>query len=341
MSSPTVDRYRPPVNFGLGGVPLGNEFAIVTETAAEATLEAAWDAGVRYFDTSPWYGLGLCERRFGAFLHTRPRADYVLSSKVGKLLKASPRNNAAAYFPFSPSPNDVIFDYTADGVRRSIEDSLQRLGVDALDMVFVHDLSPDNPYLPTPWEEQFEIARKGAFPALTAMREQGVIKAWGVGVNRPEPILKTLDVAEPDVCLLASQYSLIEHKTALETVFPAARAKAVAFVVGSALNAGFISGSARYGYGEASYRIPQPILRKRAELREAAERHGVDLRTAALQFSAAPDVVAALVVGAASDTQIVADFTAMKVKIPAAFWAELKTRGLIEDGAPTPGGPAD
>jgi D-threo-aldose 1-dehydrogenase len=339
MPGSTEDRYRPPVNFGLGGVPLGNEFAVVTEKTAEATLEAAWDAGVRYFDTSPWYGLGLCERRYGAFLHTRARGDYVLSSKVGKLLTASRRNKAADYFPFTPSPNDVRFDYSADGVRRSIEDSLQRLGVDALDIVFVHDLSPDNALLPTPWEEQFEIASKGAFPALTAMREDGTIKAWGLGVNRPEPILKAMEAAEPDVCLLASQYSLIDHKNALETVFPAARAKGVSFVVGSALNAGFISGSARYNYGRDNYRIPEPMIRKRAQLRDVAERHGVDLRTAALQFSAAPDVAAALIVGAASGEQIVADYTSMKVKIPTEFWTELKASKLIEENAPTPSSP--
>ncbi len=339
MPMSTGNRYRPPVFFGLGGVPLGNEFAVVTEKAAEATLEAAWDAGVRYFDTSPWYGLGLCERRFGAFLHTRARGDYVLSSKVGKLLKASPQNNAVAYFPFAPSPNNVSFDYSSNGVRRSIEDSLQRLGVDSLDIVFVHDLSPDNAYLPTPWEEQFEIACKGAFPALTAMREDGTIKAWGLGVNRPEPILKTMEVAEPDVCLLASQYSLIDHKNALDNVFPAARAKGVSFVVGSALNAGFISGSPRYNYGKDNYRIPEPVIRKRAQLRDVAERHGVDLRTAALQFSAAPDVAAALVVGAASGEQIVADYTSMQVRIPTEFWTELKERKLIEDSAPTPSSP--
>ncbi|HEY3887292.1 MAG TPA: aldo/keto reductase [Caulobacteraceae bacterium] len=336
MPRATEFRYRPPVGFGLGGVPLGNEFAVVTETTAEATLEAAWEAGVRYFDTSPWYGLGLCERRYGAFLHTRARSDYVLSSKVGKLLTASRQNKATDYFPFTPSPNNVRFDYSSDGVRRSIEDSLQRLGVDGLDIVFVHDLSPDNALLPTPWEEQFEIARKGAFPALTAMREEGTIKAWGLGVNRPEPILKAMEAAEPDICLLASQYSLVDHKNALDKVFPVARAKRVSFVVGSALNAGFISGSARYNYGKDNYRIPEPIIRKRAQLRDVAERHGVDLRTAALQFSAAPDIVSALVVGAASGEQIVADCTSMKVKIPNEFWTDLKVRKLIEDSAPTP-----
>jgi len=150
---------------------------------------------------------------------------------------------------------------------------LQRLGVDALDIVFVHDLSPDNPYLPSHWEEQFEIARKGAFSALTRMREEGIIKGWGLGVNMPEPIMKLLDVADPDVCLLASQYSLIDHKNALHHVFPAARAKGVSFVVGSSLNAGFISGSQRYNYGKENYKIPQPIIEKREKLREVAGRH--------------------------------------------------------------------
>src|SRR5260370_13447059 len=126
MQTNTSEHYKPAVRFGLGGVPLGNEFAIITEKDAYATLEAAWSAGVRYYDTSPWYGLGLCERRFGNFLHTKDRSDYVLSSKVGKLLKASPQTNAKDYFPFTPSPSNLVFDYTADGVKRSVEDSLQR-----------------------------------------------------------------------------------------------------------------------------------------------------------------------------------------------------------------------
>ena len=208
--------------------------------------------------------------------------------------------------------------------------------MDSLDIVFVHDLSPDNKYLPTPWQEQFEIARKGAFPELTRMREEGLIKGWGIGVNRPEPILRLLEVADPDVCLLASQYSLIDHRNALDQVFPAARAKGVSFVIGSSLNAGFISGSPRYNYGKESYKIPPAFLEKRKRLREVAGNHGVDLRTAALQFSAAPDVAAALVVGASSEQQILADYTSMQTRIPAEFWAELKAQHLIEENAPVP-----
>jgi D-threo-aldose 1-dehydrogenase len=301
------DHYKPPFKFAMGGVPFGNEFSVVTDKDAYDAMEAAWNAGVRYYDMAPWYGLGLAERRYGSFLHNKNRSEFVVSSKVGKLLKASKTAQNRKYFPFSPSPNDIVFDYTASGVRRSIEDSLQRLGIDSLDIVFVHDLSPDNKFLPTPWEEQFEIARKGAFPELTRMREEGLIKGWGVGVNTPKPIMRLLEVSDPDVCLLASQYSLIDHKNALAQVFPAATAKNVSFVIGSALNAGFISGSSRYNYGEDSYKIAPALLEKRRKLREVANNHGVDLRTAALQFSAAPDIAAALVVGASSAQQILAD----------------------------------
>jgi len=168
------------------------------------------------------------------------------------------------------------------------------------------------------------------------MREEGLIKGWGIGVNTPEPILRLLEVADPDVCLLASQYSLIDHKNALNQVFPAARAKNVSFVVGSSLNAGFISGSPRYNYGSESYKIPPAFIEKRRKLLEVAGNHGVDLRTAALQFSAAPDVAAALVVGCRSEQQILADYTSMQTKIPAEFWADLKAKNLIEQNAPVP-----
>jgi D-threo-aldose 1-dehydrogenase len=328
--------YKPPFKFGLGGVPLGNEFAVVTDKDAYAILEAAWSAGIRYYDVSPWYGLGLAERRYGSFLHNKKRSEYVISSKVGKLLKASNTAKNRELFPFSPSPNDVVFDYTASGVRRSIEDSLQRLGIDSLDIAFVHDISSDNKLLPTSWQEQFEIAVKGAFPELTRMREEGLIKGWGIGVNTPEPILRVFAEADPDVCLMASQYSLIDHKNALNQLFPAVRRNNASLVIGSSLNAGFISGSPRYNYGKESYKIPLEFLAKRKRLLEVAASHGVDLRTAALQFSASPDVAAALVVGASSEQQILADYTSMQTRIPAEFWVELKAEKLIEQNAPTP-----
>ncbi|GLH80735.1 L-fucose dehydrogenase [Bradyrhizobium sp. SSBR45G] len=330
----------PGFKFGLGGVSLGNEFNKHTDKDAEETLQAAWSVGVRYFDVAPWYGFGLSERRFGHFLHNQKREDYVLSSKVGKLFKASKNNKHAEIYPLSDSPNDILFDYTADGVRRSIEDSLQRLGVDSLDVAFVHDISPDFAFFPNGREEQYDIARKGAFPALSKMRDEGIIRAWGIGVNTPLPIHKVMEDADPDVCLCARQYSLIDHADAVNDLFPAVRSRNVSLVIGSALNAGFISGSPRYNYGKDNFRIPPTVIEKRDQLRAVAAHHGVDLRTAALQFSAAPDVAVALVIGARSAQQIEENYNSLQAKIPAEFWAELKQRGLIEPSATVPGAPA-
>jgi D-threo-aldose 1-dehydrogenase len=328
--------YKPEFRFGLGGVSLGNEFNKHTDKEAEATLEAAWEIGVRYFDVAPWYGFGLAERRFGHFLHNKKREDYLLSSKVGKLFKASKNNRHAEIYPLSDSPNDIVFDYSADGVRRSIEDSLQRLGVDSLDVAFVHDISPDFAYFPNGWEEQYDISREGAFPALSKMRDEGIIRAWGIGVNTPLPILKVMDDADPDVCLCARQYSLIDHADAVKNLFPAVRKKNVSLVIGSSLNAGFISGSPRYNYGNENFKIPAAAIEKREKLRKVAARYGVDLRTAALQFSSAPDVAVALVVGARSHQQIAEDYNSLQAKIPSDFWAELKQQALIESDASLP-----
>jgi D-threo-aldose 1-dehydrogenase len=328
--------FQPQFRFGLGGVSLGNEFNKHTDKEADRTLEAAWDIGVRYFDVAPWYGFGLAERRFGRLLHDKKRADYLLSSKVGKLFKASKNNRHAEIYPLSDSPNDIVFDYTADGVRRSIEDSLQRLGVDSLDIAFVHDISPDFAFFPNGWEEQYEIARKGAFPALSKMRDEGIIRAWGIGVNTPLPILKVMEDADPDVCLCARQYSLIDHASAVNELFPVVRRKSISLVIGSSLNAGFISGSPRYNYGKENFKIPSGVIEKREKLRAVADRFGVDLRTAALQFSAAPDVAVSLVVGARSDLQIQEDWNSLQAKIPSEFWAELKQQRLVEADATVP-----
>src|ERR1700678_4395371 len=336
MTNRAQQIYKPDFRFGLGGVSLGNEFNKHPDKDAEATLEAAWAVGVRYFDVAPWYGFGLSERRFGHFLHNKKREDYLLSSKVGKLFRASKDNRHAEIYPFSDSPNDLVIDYTADGVRRSIEDSLQRLGVSHLDVVFVHDLSPDFAWFPTGWEEQYDIARRGAFPALSKMCDEGMIRAWGVGVNTPFAILKVIEDADPDVCLCARQYSLIDHVSALRDLFPAVRARNVSLVIGSSLNPGFISGSPRYNYGRQNFVIPAEAIAKRERLRAVAARFGVDLRTAALQFSAAASEAVALVVGARSARQISEDYNSVQAKIPAEFWAELKEQRLIEPDAALP-----
>src|ERR1700753_732024 len=320
MPNRAQDLFQPQFRFGMGGVSVGNEFNKHTDREAQETLEAAWAVGVRYFDVAPWYGYGLAERRYGHFLHNQPRQEFLLSSKVGKLFKASRNNHHAEVYPLSDSPNDIVFDYTADGVRRSIEDSLQRLGVDSLDIAFVHDISPDFAYFPNGWEEQYEIARKGAFPALSKMRDEGIIRAWGIGVNTPLPILKVMDDADPDVCLCARQYSLIDHAKTVNELFPAVREENVSLVMGSSLNAGFISGSPRYNYGKDNFQIPADVIKKQDALRAVAARHGVDLRAAALQFSAAASEAVALVVGARSAQQISEDWNSLQAKIPHQFW---------------------
>jgi D-threo-aldose 1-dehydrogenase len=329
--SATPVKYKIPYNIGLGGVPIGNEFTAVTDTEAQDTLEAAWDFGVRYFDVSPWYGLGLAERRFGQFLHNKNRGEYVISSKVGKLLRASKQAIKTNPFPLAGSPNIVEFDYSAGAVRRSIEDSLQRLGIDSLDIVFVHDLSPDNKYLEGKWLDHFEIARRGAFPELSRMRDEGLIKAWGLGVNTPEPILAAMKVSDPNIFLLASQYSLIDHEYALKNIFPQVRKKDISLVMGSALNAGFISGSNRYNYG---HEMPAEFVAKRNRLTAIANTYGVDLRTAALQFASMPDIAAAVLFGARTAEQAIENVRSMEIKIPGEFWAELKHEKLIAEEAP-------
>jgi D-threo-aldose 1-dehydrogenase len=325
-------RFRPASRVGLGGAPLGNNWAVVSEEDAQATLQAAWDGGMRLFDTSPWYGLGRSERRFGHFLGQQKRADYVISTKVGRLLTATgdiPKVNWK-----DPPPFDYRYDYSAAGTRRSIEDSLQRLGIDAIDIVLIHDLSPDNGDMGERWTEYFEQARTGAFAELTKMREEGLIKAWGMGVNTPDPALRAIEVADPDIFLLACQYSLLDHRQALDDTFPKLAAKDISVIVGSPLLAGFLAGRDRYLYG--SQPVPADAQHKRADAQRIAAAHGVDLRTAALQFANAPQVVSAIVPGARNARQVQENVASMSVAIPAAFWSDLRQAGIITANAPVP-----
>ncbi|MCC9136060.1 aldo/keto reductase [Pontibacter silvestris] len=324
-------QFQPSQPFGLGGVAIGNAFRPTTDEQAQEAMEGAWAAGVRYFDTSPWYGLGLSERRFGHFLHNKKREEYVLSTKVGRLLK--PTKDIPETMWQEPSPFTYEYDYSAAGVRRSIEDSLQRLGIESIDIVFIHDLSPDNEDMGENWTEYFKIARSGAMPELTRMREEGLIKAWGLGVNTIDPILRTLEVADPDIFLSATQYSLMYHEDALNRLFPACDKHDVSIIVGAPLNSGFLAGIDRYDYSE---KIPEGYKEKRARMTKIAQKHGIDLRTAALQFSGAPATVSAVIPGTRYAKQAKANVESMNVKIPANFWIELKEQKLIAANAPVP-----
>lgn len=314
----------------MGGVALGNGFSPTPDIQAHEALEGAWAAGVRFFDTAPFYGYGLSERRFGLALGNHPRDEYVLSTKVGRVLKPDAKAEGGLWKNVPAMTPEV--DYSAAGTRRSIEDSLQRLGLSRIDIVFIHDLSPN--FFGEQWLEYFEQAKKGAMIELTRMRDEGIIKAWGLGVNRIDPILKTLEVADADIFLSATQYSLVHHEEALEKLFPKCEEKGVSLVIGAPLNAGFLAGRDRYDYGD---KIPDGMLEKRTKLETIAKQHQVDLRTAALQFSAAPSVVSAVIPGARTAQQASENARSMAVEIPPAFWEEVKRQELVSANAPLPG----
>jgi D-threo-aldose 1-dehydrogenase len=327
-------RYRPPARLGMGGTQVSGNFVATGDEKAAAALQSAWDNGVRYFDTSPWYGLGLSERRFGAFFHDKPRSEFVISTKIGRLLRPDQSvagtkvGNWAEVPPFRH-----VYDYSAEGTRRSIEDSLQRLGLASIDIVFIHDVSPDNKDMGERWTEFLDEAKRGAMPELTRMREEGLIKAWGMGVNTIEPALGAFEAADPDIILSATQYSLIKHDDALKRLMPVAEKRGASIVVGAPLNAGFLAGRPRYDYAGT---IPPGAIEKRARLTEIATRHGTDLRTMALHFAAAHPVVSAIIPGARDATQAAQNAASMRTTLPGALWDELREAKLISTEAPTP-----
>ncbi|BBU30462.1 D-threo-aldose 1-dehydrogenase [Burkholderia sp. THE68] len=323
---------------GFGAAPLGNMFRNIPETEALATVEAAWKQGVRYFDTAPLYGAGLSEIRLGEALAGHQRDEYVLSTKVGRVIldeieDAGSRDlgEKGGVFAFG-RPNKIVNDYSADATLRSIEDSLQRLKTDRLDIVWVHDVAQD--FYGDEWLSVFESARKGAFRALTRLREEGVIKAWGLGVNRVEPCELLLDLSEtkPDGFLLAGRYSLLDHDRALQRLMPAAAAQNVEIVAGGPYSSGVLAGGANFEYQKASPKI----LEKVARIKAIADRHNVSVKAAALQFVLANPVVAAVIPGASKPERIAEDHAAVREVIPADFWRELREQHLVAASAPLP-----
>ncbi|WBL24441.1 aldo/keto reductase [Zunongwangia sp. HGR-M22] len=328
------EKFKPEWKFGMGGVAAGNGFHVNSDEEIRGAMDAAWENGVRYFDTSPWYGLGISERRMGSYLFNKNREDFVLSTKVGRLLIPDANFSMPDGLWKGKLNMNYTYDYSAEATRKSVEDSLHRLGLAYLDIVFIHDLSPDNPdFSRSDYEKYFEQAKNGAMPELTKMREEGLIKAWGLGVNTTEPILETIQVADPDIFLSAKQYSLIYHEDDLNNVFPVCEREGISIVVGAPFNSGFLAGKDRFDYSKD---IPEKYLEKRAELQKVADKYKVDLATAALQFCAAPVVVSSVIPGASSAAQSAANAKSMSVNIPSDFWKELKTKGLIAQNAPEP-----
>lgn len=332
------DKLPAGTQLGFGTAPLGNMFRNIPEDEALATVKAAWDQGVRYFDTAPLYGAGLSEIRLGNALAGYRRDEYVLSTKVGRVILdeiedagARDLGEKGGVFEFG-LPNKIVNDYSADATLRSVEDSLKRLKTDRLDIVWVHDVAQD--FYGDEWLAVFESARTGAFRALTRLREEGVIKAWGLGVNRVEPCELLLDLSEPkpDGFLLAGRYSLLDHERALQRLMPAAAAQNVEIVAGVPYSSGVLAGGANFEYQKAS---PE-ILAKVERIRAIAARHNVSVKAAALQFVLANPVVAAVIPGASKPARIAEDHAAVKEVIPADFWRELREQGLVAANAPLP-----
>ncbi|AJP51924.1 aldo/keto reductase [Pseudomonas simiae] len=326
-----------PGQLGFGTAPLGNMFRAIPEDEAQATVEAAWNAGVRYFDTAPFYGSGLSEIRLGHALSQYNRDDFVLSTKVGRVIldeiEDSARDLGEKSGVFEHGrPNKMLNDYSADATLRSIEDSLTRLNTDRLDIVWIHDIAQD--FYGDQWLEYFNQARTGAFKVLTRLREEGVIKAWGLGVNRVEPCELTLDLteAQPDGFLLAGRYTLLDHDRALQRLMDAALAQNVEIVVGGPYSSGILAGGAHFEYQQAS----PAIIRKVEQIRAIAQAFGVSVKAAALQFSLAHPAVAAVIPGASRPGRIAEDVAALSETIPAAFWQSLREARLISDRAPLP-----
>ncbi|MFE3505436.1 aldo/keto reductase [Kitasatospora sp. NPDC059160] len=322
---------------GFGTAPLGNMFRAIPEDEAAATVEAAWEHGVRYFDTAPFYGAGLAEERLGRVLAGKPRDAYVLSTKVGRVVLDEHEEGArdlgekGGLFEHG-NPNKMLHVWTADATERSIEDSLQRLGTDRLDVVWVHDIAQD--FHGDEWLAKFEEARTGAFRVLGRLRDEGVIKAWGLGVNRTEPIELTLSLDEPrpDGFLLAGRYTLLDHDHALQRLLPMAQEQNVDMVVGGPYSSGILAGGTHFEYQHA----PGHIVRRVTELKELTARHGVSVKAAALQFSLAHPATAAVIPGATRPSRIAEDTAALNETVPAAFWHDLRAAGLVSPAAPLP-----
>ncbi len=330
--------FLPAGPLGFGCAPLGNMFRDIPEAEAQATVDAAWEAGTRYFDTAPFYGAGLSELRLGAALAKRPRDEYVLSTKVGRLILDELEDPAARdqgekgdIFKYGRA-NKIVLDYSADGTKRSIEDSLKRLRVDRIDFVWIHDVAQD--FHGDAWLSMFEAARTGAFRALGQLRDEGVIKGWGLGVNRTEPVELMLELTEPrpDGTLLAGRYTLLDHERALQRLMPLAEKKGVDIVVGGPYSSGVLAGGTHFEYGA----VPPDIAARVERIKALCARHAVPIKAAALQFSLAHPASAAVIPGASRPARIHEDHAAMAFAVPEDFWDDLRECDLVAPNAPLP-----
>jgi D-threo-aldose 1-dehydrogenase len=311
--------------FGLGCATLGGRRVPVTLDDGRAIVRAAWDAGVRYVDCAPYYGFGQAERVVGDALREQPRDEWVLSTKVGRLMRPSTALGHNHSMPF-----EVEYDYSYDGVMRSFEDSLQRLGLARIDILYVHDIGAME-HGPEKHPALMATLRDSGYRALEALRSAATIGAIGIGVNEREVLLEAMDWGEWDAFLLAGRYTLLEQAP-LDDLLPRCVAAGTSIVIGGPLNSGILAGRDSWNYAPA----PPEIRARAAALDTVCARHGVPLAAAALQFPLAHPAVAAVIPGPRSVAEFEDDLRLFRLPIPAALWDELRAERLLHPEAPVP-----
>ncbi|MEV6759969.1 aldo/keto reductase [Streptomyces sp. NPDC051105] len=309
---------------GLGAAVIGNLYTEVPDQQAHDTVTTAWQQGIRYFDTAPHYGLGLSERRLGEALREYDRDTYALSTKVGRRLEPGPGDGDDLAHGFAvPDTYRRVWDFSADGIRRTLESSLERLGLDRVDAVYLHD--PD---------DHAEQAFREGYPALEKLRSEGVVGAIGAGMNQTAMLTRFVRDTDIDVVLCAGRYTLLDQ-SALADLLPAAEERGTSVVIGGAFNSGLLADpkpAATYNYSQVS----DELLARALRLKELAEQHGTTLRATALAFCAAHPAVASVLVGARSAAEIEDGARQFATHVPAAFWQELHATGLLPADAPVP-----
>lgn len=314
---------------GLGTAPLGGLFGGVAPQDAHGALDEAWQGGVRYIDTAPFYGFGAAERRVGDALRGRPRADYVLSTKVGRLLVPDPVPPGGANGWVDPLPFRPVHDYGHAAVRRSLEDSLQRLGLDRVDVLLLHDIGKMTHG--REHAQHFEDAMTGGLTALRELKDEGLIGAYGIGVNETAVLMAALERGEWDCFLLAGRYTLLEQAP-LDDLLPLCEARGTSIIYGGPYNSGLLAGGETWNYAVA----PPDLIARRDRLREACAAHGVPLEAAALQFPLAHPSVACVIPGSRTAEEARANLAHLRTPIPEALWSELASEGLVRTDAPLP-----
>ncbi len=321
---------------GCGGAPLGNLFTEIPEDDAAGALETAWDLGMRWFDTAPLYGLGLSERRFGRCLAGKPRDAFVISTKVGRYIEPCAPEEAATDKFVVPKTHRFVFDYGYDGTMRSFEQSLDRLGLDRIDVLFCHDADVWTHGTHEAADAAIRSFMSGGYRAIHELRTQGVIKAIGAGLNNWEPCERMAREGDFDLFLLAGRYTLLEQD-ALETFLPLCEERGIGILLGGPFNSGILAtgpvDGAIYNYGPAKPEILDRVRR----IERVCQAHGVALPAAALRFPLGHPCVFSIIPGPRTPAETRQAVETLEVDIPARLWSDLRTERLIREDAPVPG----